>query len=91
MVQAARHGDAADEFHDLVVTHLAAHGIAAHYQTVVVEKVKLMDTLLNQASDHSADLLAIGAFDPGGFAFIGRGSGTRYIMRYMTLPVLFSH
>lgn len=91
VVQAARHGDTGDEFSDLVIANLAAHGIAAHYQTVVVEEVKLMDTLLNQAADHSSDLLAIGAFDSAGFAFLGRGSGTRYIMRHMTLPVLFSH
>lgn len=91
VVQAGRHGEDPDEFADLVVASLAAHGIAARYQTVVVEEVKLMDTLLNQASDHSADLLAIGAFDHSGFAFLGRGSGTRYILRHMTLPVLFSH
>ncbi len=91
VVQAARHSDPADELHDLVISHLAAHGVIAHYETVVVEEVKLMDTLLNQAADHSADLLAIGAFDQTGFPFLGRGSGTRYVMRHMTLPVLFSH
>jgi len=91
VVQAARHGDPADELHDLVIGHLAVHGVTADYQTVVVEEVKLMDTLLNQAADHSADLLAIGAFDSTGFPFLGRGSGTRYVMRHMTLPVLFSH
>jgi len=91
VVQAGRHGDPTDEFHDLILGHLAAHDITAHYQTVVVEEVKLMDTLLNQAADHSADLLAIGAFDHTGFPFLGRGSGTRYVLRHMTLPVLFSH
>ncbi|MDK9697177.1 MAG: universal stress protein [Siculibacillus sp.] len=91
VVQAAHHGDPADEFAPMVVEHLATHGVAAHYHTVMVEEVKLMDTLLNQAADHSADLMAIGAFDHTGFAFLGRGSGTRYIMRHMTLPVLFSH
>lgn len=91
VVQAGRPGEVADEFSELVIGQLAAHGIAAHYQTVVVEEVKLMDMLLNQAADHSADLMAIGAFDHTGFAFLGRGSGTRYILRHMTLPVLFSH
>ena len=91
VVQACRQGEAADEFSPLVIGALAAHGIAAHYQSAVVEEVKLMDTLLNQAADHSADLMAIGAFDHTGFAFLGRGSGTRYVMRHMTLPVLFSH
>ena len=80
-----------DEFADLMLGGLAAHGITGRYQTVVVEEVKLMDTLLNQAADHSADLLAIGAFENAGFPFVGRGSGTRYVLRHMTLPVLFSH
>ncbi len=91
VVQAGRHGDPGDEFAPLLLGHLAAHGITGHYHTAVVEEVKLMDTLLNQAADHSADLLAIGAFDSTGFPFLGRGSGTRYVMRHMTLPVLFSH
>lgn len=91
VVEAGRPGEATDEFARLVVDDLAAHGIAARFQSVVVEEVKLMDTLLNQAADHSADLLAIGAFDGSGFAFLGRGSGTRYLLRHMTLPVLFSH
>ncbi|MBV5266553.1 universal stress protein [Pinisolibacter aquiterrae] len=91
VVEAGRPGEAIDEFADLVLADLATHGIAARFQSVVVEDVKLMDTLLNQAADHSADLMAIGAFDGAGFAFLGRGSGTRYILRHMTLPVLFSH
>ena len=91
VVQAGRLGEPADEFSGLVVGQLAAHGVSAHFQTVVVEEVKLMDTLLNQAADHSADLLALGAFDSNGFPFLGRGSGTRYVMRHMTVPVLFSH
>ncbi len=91
VVEAGRPGEPVDEFADLVVSHLAAHGIDARFQAVVVEEVKLMDMMLNQAADHSADLLAIGAFDSTGFAFLGRGSGTRYILRHMTLPVLFSH
>ena len=91
VVQAVRHGDPVDEFSSLVIDHLAAHGVGGHFHTVTVEEVKLMDMLLNQAADHSADLMAIGAFDHTGFAFLGRGSGTRYVMRHMTLPVLFSH
>lgn len=91
VVEAGRQGEAIDEFADIVLGQLAAHGVTARFQAIVVEEVKLMDMLLNQAADHSADLLAIGAFDSSGFSFLGRGSGTRYIMRHMTLPVLFSH
>jgi len=91
VVEAGRPGGEVDEFADLVIARLAAHGVTARFQSIVVEEVKLMDMLLNQAADHSADLLAIGAFDSNGFAFMGRGSGTRYVLRHMTLPVLFSH
>ncbi len=91
VVEAGPPGGANDEFDELVVAALAAHGISARFQNVVVDEVKLMDTLLNQAADHSADLMAIGAFDGSGFTVFGRGSGTRYILRHMTLPVLFSH
>lgn len=91
VVEAGRPGEAVDEFSALAVADLAAHGVTARFQSVVVEEVKLMDTLLNQAADHSADLMVIGAFDSSGFAFMGRGSGTRYILRHMTLPVVFSH
>jgi nucleotide-binding universal stress UspA family protein len=91
VVRAGRPGEQTGEFSPLVLGQLAAHGITGHYHTVTVEEVKLMDMLLNQAADHSADLMAIGAFDHSGFAFLGRGSGTRYILRHMTLPVLLSH
>jgi nucleotide-binding universal stress UspA family protein len=91
VVEAGPPGGPNDEFAELVIGSLAAHGISARFQAVVVDEVKLMDTLLNQAADHSADLMAIGAFDGNGFAFFGRGSGTRYILRHMTLPVLFAH
>ncbi len=91
VVEALDQGRTGDEFSDMVVAQLAAHGVSARFHNVVVEEVKLMDTLLNQAADHSADLLAIGAFDNAGFPFVGRGTGTRYMLRHMTLPVLFSH
>jgi len=91
LVEAGRPGDPPDEFAALALADLAAHGVSARFQSAVVEDVRLMDTLLNQASDHAADLMAVGAFDTSGFPFFGRGSGTRYLLRHMTVPVLFSH
>lgn len=78
-----------DEFANLVVEHLAAHDIKAQFQHFVLEEIKLMDTILNRCADHSADLLVIGAF--GRHTMFGRGAGTRFMMRHMTCPVLFSH
>ncbi len=91
VVQATHHDDPIDDLRDRVVDHLSAHGITARYQTAPVEEVALMDTLLNQAADHAADLLALGGFETSGFPFLGRGAGTRYVLAHMTLPVLFSH
>ncbi|ALK09921.1 universal stress protein [Blastochloris viridis] len=91
VVGARRPNEPVDEFADMVLAQLSARGVAARFQSVVVDEIRLMDTLLNQAADHAADLLVIGAFDNTGFSFTGRGSGTRYVLRHMTLPVLFSH
>ncbi len=91
VLQAVRSGEAASEFASLVLAELAAHGVAADYRTVSLDAVRLMDTLLNHAADHAADLLVIGAFDRSGLGLFGGGAGTRYLMRHMTLPVLFSH
>ena len=74
-----------------VVTHLTCHGIAAAAETVIVEDFGLMDLLLNRASEHGADLLVIGAFGGYGYPLLNRGSGTRFMLRHMTVPVLFSH
>ena len=52
-----------------------------------VTKVGVMDTLLNIA----AGLIIMGAFGGYGYPLSSRGSGTRYMLRHMTAPCLFSH
>jgi nucleotide-binding universal stress UspA family protein len=76
---------------ELCVRHLQAHGIDARADQAVAVEIGLMDALLNQAADHSADLLAIGAFGGQGYPRFSRGSGSRFMLKHMTLPVLFSH
>ena len=76
---------------NLAAAHLAAHGVTARTEQLALSEIGLMDALLNRASDHSADLLAIGAFGGGGYPLFSRGSGSRYMLKHMTLPVLFSH
>lgn len=75
----------------LAADHLAAHGVTAQAEQIVLSDIGLMDALLNRAADHGADLLVMGAF--GGFRYplFARGSGSRYLLKHMTLPVLFSH
>jgi len=91
LVEVARRNEQRDEFADLIVANLGAHGIKARYQHFVVDEVEVMDTLLSAAADHAADLLAIGAFDHGTQSLLGHGAGTRHILAHMTAPVLFSH
>jgi nucleotide-binding universal stress UspA family protein len=91
IVEVARKNEERDEFADLLVANLKTHGVAARYQHFVVDEIAVMDTLLSAASDHAADLLAIGAFDQGTHALFGHGAGTRHILAHMTAPVLFSH
>ncbi len=91
IVEVARKNEPRDEFADLLVANLAAHGVAARYQHFVVDEIAVMDTLLSAVSDHAADLLAIGAFDQGTQTLLGHGAGTRHILAHMTAPVLFSH
>ena len=75
----------------LAVAHLAAHKITAAPEQLALSDIGLMDALLKRAADHGADLLAIGAFGGGGYPLFSRGSGSRYMLKHMTLPVLFSH
>jgi hypothetical protein len=65
--------------------------VKARYQHVVVDDISVSDALLSAISDHSADLMAIGAFDAGWRFLFGHGSGTPQILVHMTAPVLFSH
>jgi len=87
---AARREDA-DSCCAEVVRHLAAHGIKAKTEVLVVEDFGIMDMLLNRVTDRGADLLVMGAHGHIGFPFVSRGAGTRYILGHMTVPVLMSN
>jgi len=77
----------------VLLSHLKAHGIAARFEVVTPEndRVQLMDALLNAVSDQGATLLVMGAKGNGTNPFKGQGSGTRYVLEHMTVPVLLSH
>jgi nucleotide-binding universal stress UspA family protein len=91
IVEVGHKGDQRYEFSDLLVANLASHKVKARYQHVVVDDISVSDALLSAISDHSADLMAIGAFDAGWRLLFGHGSGTPQILAHMTAPVLFSH
>lgn len=91
VVSVARHGEPAPESVAPLLANLAAHGVAASSEHLVTDEAGLMDALLARAADHGADLMLMGAFGGQGLPFLGRGSGTRFILRHMTVPVLLSH
>jgi len=69
---------------------LGTHGIAARYEKLAAEDIGTMDLLLSRAFDYGSDLLVMGAHAGYGLEFL-RGSGTKYMLRHMTMPLLMSH
>lgn len=76
---------------DAILTHLACHNVRAQAEQVVAGDVGVMDVLLNGVAEHGADLLVLGAPTGHGLPAHGRGSGTHYLLRHITAPVLISH
>ena len=70
-----------------VIGHLAGHGVLARFERIRAEDIGVMDLLLSRAYDLGADLLVMGA--PAGSSF-GKSSGTRFLLRHLTLPVVIS-
>lgn len=70
--------------------HLAAHGISVTREVLAGEDIGVMDLLLSRAFDQGADLLVMGAHGGYHLPFF-KGSGTRHILRHMTLPVLMAN
>lgn len=92
-LQRASHGGARSALPLLdVVAHLAAHGIEAKYERIIVdaEEIDATDMLLNRSFDLQADLIVAGGYAqhlPGARA----AASTRKLLDSMTAPVLFSH
>jgi nucleotide-binding universal stress UspA family protein len=72
-----------------IVDHLVARGIKATSERLTSEDIGVMDILLSRAFDLGSDLLVMGGHSGMGLLF-RRGSGTRFILRHMTMPVLMS-
>jgi len=76
-----------------IVAHLAAHGLAARYERILVGvgEVDFADTVLNRSFDLQADLVVMGAHAEHRFGSTRAGENTRRILGSMTAPVLLSH
>lgn len=78
-----------------VIRHLAAHGVLAEREPVLVEArpkeaTDALDAVLNLASDLGADLVVMGARGRPGVPFPRASDRTRASLGSMTAPVLFS-
>jgi nucleotide-binding universal stress UspA family protein len=73
-----------------IIDHLKTNGINAEGEHLPDENIGKMDMLLSRACDLGADLLVMGAHGQYGLSRL-RGSGTRYVLRHMTLPVLMGN
>lgn len=73
-----------------VVAHLAAHGVAASYERMVIDELRVVDHVLNRAADDGADLTVLGAHVHRSFPYLPRSGTTHDILRTMTTPVLLS-
>lgn len=78
-----------------VIRHLAAHGITAEREPVLVEArpkeaTEVLDAVLNVAADLGADLVVMGARGRPGVPFSRASGRTRASLASMTAPVLFS-
>jgi len=73
-----------------VLDHLAACGITAESERLAGEHIGKMDMLLSRLCDLGADLVVMGAHGHYGLS-LKRGSGTRYVLAHMTIPVLMSN
>ncbi len=73
-----------------VVAHLAAHGVKADYERVILDELGVVDHVLNRAADWNVDLTVMGAHPQRSFPYLPRGGTTHDILRTMTTPVLLS-
>ena len=70
---------------------LARHGVKVATDPVPTEKLSVGDALLNRVSDHSADLLVVGAYGHSRMREFVFGGVTNTLLKHMTVPVLMSH
>ncbi len=73
-----------------ILDHLATCGIKAEGERLAGEAIGKMDMLLSRLCDLGADLVVMGAHGQYGLS-LKRGSGTRYVLSHMTVPVLMSN
>ncbi|PLX93247.1 MAG: universal stress protein [Desulfuromonas sp.] len=85
-------GDEAYEAHDAdICEHMARYNLPLSCEKHVTGDLRVGDLLLNRCADEGIDLLVIGAFSQFRRGHQTLGETGRYLLEYMTVPVLLSH
>lgn len=85
-------GDEAYEAHDAdICEHMVRYQLPLSCEKHVAGDLKVGDLLLNRCADEGIDLLVIGAFSEFRRGHQTLGKTGRYLLEYMTVPVLMSH
>ncbi len=88
-----QHGDEVYEAHDAdICAHLARYELPQlSGEKHVTGDLSIGDLLLNRCADEGIDLLVLGAFSQYRRGHQSLGEVGRYLLEYMTVPVLMSH
>lgn len=87
-----RYGDESYKAHNAdICQHLTRYGLPVSCEKLTTGDLSVGDLLLNRAADQGADLLVMGAFAQTRRGHQSLGEVGRYMLQYMTLPVLMSH
>ncbi|SHJ29735.1 Universal stress protein family protein [Malonomonas rubra DSM 5091] len=88
-----QHGDEAYEAHDAdICQHLSRYGLPGlEGEKHITAGLSVGDMLLNRCADEGIDLLVLGAFSQYRRGHQTLGEVGRYLLDYMTVPVLMSH
>lgn len=85
-------GDESYKSHNAdICKHLACYGIDASGEKRVGGDLSVGDMLLNRCADEGIDLLIMGAFAQSRRGHQSLGDVGRYLLEFMTVPVLMSH
>jgi nucleotide-binding universal stress UspA family protein len=71
--------------------NLARHGLTVELRRIGDDGIGIADTILNCASDTSADLIVMGAYGHSRLREFVLGGTTRALLTSMTVPTLMSH
>jgi nucleotide-binding universal stress UspA family protein len=74
-----------------VAESLARHGLTVELKRIGAAGVSVANTILNHASDTSADLIVMGAYGHSRLREFVLGGTTRAMLTSMTVPTLMSH